>query len=412
MIKHDHTLAKINWHLGQQLAPEHFTAQEQAFYADTLLRLQQFGLPLEGVIDFDWDDELLEKTSLIKLKALTYLLPDGTLFKLGNNTHVNTLPLQEIHQREITLYLNYLGEEVFHERINSNKVERKRFITQLAINTLDNAHISLPLAQLEKTISGHWAFKKSYLPPTIRLTKNTLTQPFFYQLDSLIIELEEGLKLSLSSSIDGLKLLKAQQCLKSVYLLKQYIDHLNQSIKPHPYYLYENISQLYLDTCFYFDIIPEPLSSYNHHKLYETLIQPIEKIKSLFSHDSERIIYLEFKSQDGYLLCKNLPDNIYQASHAYILVQKQNAHDDIHLNQIKFASLSRLSLAYKLSLPGLPIKKLANLPFQHGFGANVDFYQVDFGLEWDNIMKEKAICFYDHTEFSKTKFYLYFITHN
>ncbi|ODN42216.1 type VI secretion system baseplate subunit TssK [Piscirickettsia litoralis] len=253
--------------------------------------------------------------------------------------------------------------------------------------------------------------KKIYFPPSIRFIKTTLTQQFFYQLDSLLVELEESLKLSLASSIDGLKSVKAQQCLKSVYLLIQHIAGLNNNIKTHPYYLHEKINQLYLDTCFYFDIIPEQLSDYLHHKLYNTLMQPIEKIKSLFNHDNERIIYLDFKNQDGHLICQNLPDSIYQASHAYILVQKQNAHDHINLSQIKLASLSRLSLTYKLSLPGLPIKKLANLPFQHGFGANVDFYQIDFGLEWDNIMKEQAVCFYDHPDFSETKFYLYFITH-
>ncbi|ODN42215.1 type VI secretion system baseplate subunit TssK [Piscirickettsia litoralis] len=165
MTKHDHNLARVNWHLGQQLAPEHFHAQEQAFYAETLLRLQQFGLPLEGVIDFDWDNELLEKAGLVRLKSFTYLLPDGTLLKLADNIHINTLALQEVHQREVTLYLNHLGEEIFQERVNNNDIQKKRFIIQLAINTLDNAHISLPLGQLEETVSGHWVFEKNLLSP-------------------------------------------------------------------------------------------------------------------------------------------------------------------------------------------------------------------------------------------------------
>jgi type VI secretion system protein ImpJ len=66
-----------------------------------------------------------------------------------------------------------------------------------------------------------------------------------------------------------------------------------------------------------------------------------------------------------------------------------------------------LPLVHKLALQGIALTKTDSPPFQHAFGAEVDFYFIHLGEEWDYALNEKSLTFYHSPQFQDLTFYLY-----
>ena len=60
-----------------------------------------------------------------------------------------------------------------------------------------------------------------------------------------------------------------------------------------------------------------------------------------------------------------------------------------------------------MALQGIPFKKVVRPPFQHSFGAEVEFYLIREGEEWDHALNDMRLAFYDRPELKDTDFYIY-----
>ncbi|OPY79278.1 MAG: hypothetical protein A4E70_02170 [Syntrophus sp. PtaU1.Bin005] len=91
----------------------------------------------------------------------------------------------------------------------------------------------------------------------------------------------------------------------------------------------------------------------------------------------------------------------------YLLAQKDRVISRLSLDEVKLACLSRLPVVHKMALQGVPFKKVEHPSFQHSFGAEVEFYQLKEGEEWDNALNEKVVAFYNRPELKDTAFYIF-----
>ena len=61
----------------------------------------------------------------------------------------------------------------------------------------------------------------------------------------------------------------------------------------------------------------------------------------------------------------------------------------------------------RLVLRGVPSKYVEKPPFQHTFGPEVDFYQLQFGEEWSHVIREGSLALYIHPVLEKANVFLY-----
>jgi type VI secretion system protein ImpJ len=116
--------------------------------------------------------------------------------------------------------------------------------------------------------------------------------------------------------------------------------------------------------------------------------------------------YLPFELVDNIYQVK-LPDEIRQATNVYLLAQKDRIITQLSLDELKLAGFSRLPVVHKMALQGIPFKKVEHPSFQHSFGAEVEFYQLREGEEWDHALNETTVAFYNRPELRGTTFYIF-----
>jgi type VI secretion system protein ImpJ len=66
-----------------------------------------------------------------------------------------------------------------------------------------------------------------------------------------------------------------------------------------------------------------------------------------------------------------------------------------------------LALVHRLVLRGVPFKHVERPPFQHTFGPEVDFYQLQTGDEWDHVLRESSLALYVHPVLERANVFLY-----
>lgn len=66
------------------------------------------------------------------------------------------------------------------------------------------------------------------------------------------------------------------------------------------------------------------------------------------------------------------------------------------MDDIKLSCTSRLALVHRLVLRGVVYKHVERPPFQHTFGPEVDFYQLQDGEEWEHVIRESSLSLYVH----------------
>jgi type VI secretion system protein ImpJ len=55
----------------------------------------------------------------------------------------------------------------------------------------------------------------------------------------------------------------------------------------------------------------------------------------------------------------------------------------------------------------VPFKYLEKPPFQHTFGPEVDFYQLQAGEEWNYVIREGSLALYIHPVLEKANVFLF-----
>jgi type VI secretion system protein ImpJ len=102
-----------------------------------------------------------------------------------------------------------------------------------------------------------------------------------------------------------------------------------------------------------------------------------------------------------------LPSEARRARQVYWLVQKARIGDTLKLEQLKLAGPERLAAVHQLALRGVPFRPILSPPFHHNFTAEVDFYALERGEEWDHALREGKLAFYSKKELEGVRSFIY-----
>jgi type VI secretion system protein ImpJ len=409
-------LARIDWKMGQTLLPEHFFAQEEALTADMAARFGMLGVPFHGIGRLRLNDSLLAD-GIISIMALSAVLPTGKAVVVPGNAVARSFNLNTVGTTRVTVYLHLTNERgapagTEEEQSTAEGEPLERVINTIAIGsdqTYPDAQYTLKLAEFEKNIEGAWGLLDTFVPPLVQVG----TSPFLARLvDALgrsITLFQQRLREDIAASyLGGEGLMGAKTCLKAVYTIERLLANVKAQVHCHPYHLYEALKTFYGEVCVYQDVNPEEMASpYLHDDLSTCLGKVVRPLFERLNVSRGKTPYLTFDRKDGVFQLTPIPNEVRLAKDIFLLLQKPKVSEVVNLDGVKIASRTRLPVVHQMSLVGIPAKKIERPPFQHQFGAEVEFYQLAPGDEWDQALKEGNVAFFDSPAVAKIKAYLY-----
>jgi type VI secretion system protein ImpJ len=406
-------LARVCWKMGQTLLPEHLLAQEDSLLANTVVRLRMQGLPSYGIGKLVLNESLLGE-GVFSIQEMTLVMASGLLLSVPGNASVSPFNLNLPGTTRVSVYLQLLNkiadtesgpggwEEDAEDRI-------PRVIHRMALSSEQdhpNAMEMLKLAEFNKSPQGIWQISRDYIPPLLQVGTSPFLRKDIDALAEALALFQYNLYMDAVSYLSGDSLSSVKQCLKSVYRSQRLLANLVSQVHLHPFYLYEDLNTLYTEVCFYRNTTPENITAaYNHDQLallnnvIELLNKQMQLVRSLPP-------YLPFELHDNIYQVR-LPDEIRQATNVYILAQKDKVINQLSLGDLKLAGISRLPVVHKMALQGIPFKKVDHPSFQHSFGAEVEFYLIKEGEEWDHALNEMTVAFYNRPDLKEATFYIF-----
>jgi type VI secretion system protein ImpJ len=409
-------IARIDWKMGQTLLPEHFIAQEQSLVADVAARFGLLGVPFHGVGRLRWNESLLQE-GIVAIAALSAVLPTGRVLQVPGNAQVQSVNLNTAGATKVSVYLHLTSDRA--AKANDSRgdeggdEERVERIVESVVLTLEptqrNAVSTIKLAVFEKGLEGAWALSEDYVPPLLQVGSSPFLSGLLERFGKTLQLFDEQLRQDIAASfLGGEGLFSAKLCLKGVLAIQRIIANVKGQVHLHPYHLYEALKTFYVDVCIYQGVAPVEVDApYRHEDIsacYLTVTKPLfERLQA----SRGKTPYLSFEKKDGVHIVSTIPQETRTAKEVYFLLQKPKVNDVISLDGLKLASRTRLPSVHQMSLVGIPVRKLERPPFQHQFGAEVEFYRLMPGDEWDHALREGSLAFFDAPAFSKARAYLY-----
>lgn len=408
-------LARVRWEMGQTLLPEHLVALEESLIADSILRLSALGLPTYGIVRLKWN-ETMAAEGVFSVQAMTLIMPTGMLLDVRGNAVINPLNLNVPGKVSVSAYCHVLQEPLDEEEARDaaavgSDQDIPKILRRLVLSseqTHPDALETMKIAEFEKSLDGVWKHSGNYIPPLLQIGTSPFLRAEMEDLQNLLEVFSRKVTQEIAVSyLSGASIFNAKECLKSIFSVQRFIANCFSQVHLHPYHAYEVLKRLYTDVCFYRDAIPEYIAEpYDHDRLaicFQRILEPLKQQILLFERKTP---YLPFECQSGvYRL--TLPAELREAAEVFFLVQKSHVGAKAALDALKMASLSRLPVIHQLALLGVPLNKIDRPPFQHRFGPEVEFFRVVEGEEWDLVLRELAVAFYDSPQFADLKFYLY-----
>lgn len=404
-------LARVQWKMGQTLLPEHFIAQEDSLLADVSLRYRIRGLPSYGVAALKWNPTLIAE-GVLSVSAMTAVMPSGLLIDVPGNASISPLNLNVPGKPQIAAYLHVLegggdGAAPGGFDMDASVPRVTHTLTLSCDPTCPGAIESLKLAELRKGPDGLWGPSDKYVPPLLQVG----TSPFLMaELDELAPALDVfqyKLAMDSASYLSGAALYLLRGSLRSVYRMQRLIANLKGQVHLHPYLVYEELKDFYIEVCFYRGAAPRDAAApYQHDNLASCFKKVLEPLREQMQLAEVQSPYQPFMLRDGIQRIE-LPGDVQQAREVYFLIQKREMQRSVSLGELKLASPSRLSMVHKLALEGIPLRKTDRPAIAHSFGPEVEFYQLAQGVEWDHAVREDAVAFYHRPDYDGLEFYLY-----
>ncbi|MEE2960771.1 MAG: type VI secretion system baseplate subunit TssK [Myxococcota bacterium] len=411
--KVNHQTARVYWQIGQALLPEHFYAQEHSLREESNLRFTNFSLPQWGLASIEWDPfQFLE--GIVSLKELTLVLPSGVLVDIPGNTQPNAMNLNIAGSSQVSLYLHLQsGFETLHsgdmESEDEESIDKILQRIQLSASPYSETSLhSFKLGDFEKDVDGVWSLSQEYIPPTV----STQRSPFFDHVFEKANSITEAFHQALVDDIQehylgGASLFSAKQCLRGLYEFQAILANLDGDIRYHPYDIFRAMHGFYLDVSIYREKQPPSLKLvYDHQGLGPLFNTLLDELENLIRTSRTKMPYAPFQINQGLLVCK-LPPEASKAKEVYWLLQKERVGSQMNLNGFKLAGESRIQMVHQLSLGGIALQKVETPPFHHTFGAEVEFYKLNDGEEWDYAVRDGALAFFDRPELSNTRSFMY-----
>lgn len=408
-------MARVAWHMGQTLLPEHFIAQEDSLLAETQLRMGQLGLPLFGVGRLKWNDSLLAE-GVVSIQQMTLVLPSGRALDVPGNSTVDSFNLNVLGATRVPVYLHLTSKREAPAASAARRAEDgdtvDRVLQRIEISseqTSRKALETMKLAEFVKSAEGTWSLSEEYAPPLVQVGTSPFLAGMIDRLQKTMerfhLKLEEDIA---ASYLGGEGLMGAKLCLEGVYRLRRFLMNLRTQIRFHPYYLYEALKTFYTQICLYQNATPEHATSpYRHDQLAQTFAMVVDPLLHQLQVTRGQTPYLSFERKEGLFIIPELPKEVRLAKEVYFLVQKPKVSEVFSLEGLKLASRARLPTVHQLSLQGIALRRIDRPPFQHQFGAEVEFFLLGEGEEWDRVLREGSIAFFDRPALANVNAYLY-----
>ena len=409
----DDKLARVCWKMGQTLLPEHLLALEDSLLANTVLRFRMQGLPSYGIGKLILNESLLGE-GIFSVQEMTLVMSSGLLLSVPGNARLSPFNLNLPGTTKVSVYLHILNEIPAADSSpggweDDAEVRIPRVIHRMALSSeqdYPNVIETLKLAEFKKSPQGAWQISRDYIPPLLQLGTSPFLRSEIDALAEALALFQYNLYMDAVSYLSGDSLSSVKQCLKSVFKAQRLLANLVSQVHLHPFFLCEELLTLYTEVCFYRNTTPENITSaYNHDQLafLNTLIDLINKQMQLVRSLPP---YLPFELGDNIYQVK-LPDEIRQATNVYLLAQKDRIITQLSIGDLKLASFSRLPVVHKMALQGVPFKRVEHPSFQHSFGAEIEFYLIKEGEEWDHALNEMTVAFYNRPDLKDTAFYIF-----
>jgi type VI secretion system protein ImpJ len=401
--------------MGQALLPEHLVALEESLIADTTRRFDACGLPAYGIARLKWNETLLAD-GVFSVQEMTLVTPTGMLLVVHGNAVINPFNLNVQGSVSVPIYCHVpqtpMSEEEAQDILDTGgKRNIARVIWKLALSSQQSQADTLEtikIAEFEKSIDGIWKLSGNYIPPFLQIGVTPFLRTELEELQNLLDVFYRKVAQEIAVSyLSRTSIFSAKECLKSIFIVQRFIANCFSQVHRHPFFAYEVLKKLYTDVCFYRDVAPEYITEpYDHDRLvpcFQKILEPLKQQIHLFERKTP---YLPFDLENGiYRLA--VPADLRGALEVYFLVQKSHVGAKMSIDAVKMASQNRLPVIHQLALLGVPLQKIDRPPFQHRFGPEVEFYRIVEGEEWDLVLRELSLAFYDTPQFQDTRFYLF-----
>ena len=398
-------IPNIKWYLGQALIPEHFEMQQNSIIEQIYAFCNSHGIPNYGLNIFDIDKTFM-KIGIFKISKFKYYEIDGKIIEMSVNAQTKDLDINNLHQNSSDVFVN-IYEEEFKDDYKKQQVKCHGYqIVPSFVKDL-RAKYSHKIIQLEKELNKTWYISTEYIP-SLNNMSISLVEPLLCKLSELsnkiIIDYENMTKDKdfIAKSVDF-----REVCI-CAYNLKVLLDNVNIGIDVHPYTIYKKLCSIYFRIALFFNIKPTIPKTYSHDESFLNITNIKNMIDELLSSESKTASYVKFESNEIIYATPELSDSVVYAKNIFFVVQKSTQGQVYNPDNLRLISSSRHSITEKLALPGINKIKLKKIPFRHYLSDNCDFYKINFGKEWDYVVKDKTIEFKKKSEYKNLKFYIYY----
>ena len=409
------TLARVNWEMGQPLLPEHLEAMEASGLADTIRRFRLRGLPCHGIGDLRLNAALLAE-GIFSIESGTFVTGTGTLLSVPENARIRPFNLNDTGMTTVAVYLHVQKQKHVAGKKESpggwsaeaaSEVKRNYWNLVLTAERASNcAAETLKVAEVLKHPEGHWELSSAFIPPLLQVGNSPFLKEDLAALTESLELFRHNLTMDSASYLSGDSLFSVKQCLKSVFRTLRLLSSIANGVHLHPYHLHEEVQNLLADVCFYRNANPEGVTRGYVHEKPIYLRKIIGRLTDQMQLVRSKPAYVAFSLYDN-LFKVALPDEIRKATDVYFLVQKKQITNRVSVDSLKMAGVSRLPFVHKMALHGVPIQRVERPPFQHTFGAEVEFYQIRESEEWDHALNERSLAFFSRPDLMGSDFYVY-----
>lgn len=407
-------LGRVRWYLGQTVLPEHLIALDERIDAVAELRTRLGGLPHHGIAGLTISEPLLRE-GILSVIELSAVLPEGIVLNVSSNVSLAPLGLTATGATYLPVFLHLMdepqsaaGNPVYDD--DARVLERVLFRAELSISSkLDRSRAVLKLGEFEKNVDGTWRLATSFIPPLLQVGTTPYLQSQLHDLETQIVNLEPQLAGQLQDTfLRPERLLSTRLCLAELYRVLSLLHDLKWKVPLHAHQLFVSLRSLYETLCCFHEVLPDqPALPYQHDELgrcFGALLSLLfQHLKPVYA----RSTHLRFLKANGLFSLSQLPDDAKLAQEVYLLVQRPTLHDRIVMDEVKVSCTSRLALIHRLVLRGVPYRHVEKPPFPHVFGPEVDFYQLQFGEEWNYALRESSVSLYIHPVLAQANVFLF-----
>lgn len=406
--------AQVRWFLGQTVLPEHLQSLQDTTLALCEQRARLGSLPHYGVAQLTWSEPLLAD-GVLSITTLTVVLPNGDIISVPENAVLEPLSLAATPATSLPVYLHITDETLGSQgsrvyQSDPRVVERVLYRAHLSISdTLERSRGMVKLGEFEKSADSTWRLTASHIPPLLQIGTTPYLTSAIADLETRITALEPQLVAQLQDTFLRPERLQAiRRCLAEMYTTLSLLADLRYRVPLHAQALFSALRQLFFELCTFHEVIPDHNSlAYRHDELGHCFGELLGNLSRHLRPVYARSTHLRIMKSNGLFSLSGMPEEVKNSQEVYLLIQRPTVHERIELNEVKVACTSRLALVHRLVLRGVPFKHIERPPFAHTFGPEVDFYQLQFGEEWNYVLREAALAFYIHPVLEKANAFLF-----